>query len=95
MKVIRDYRAARVVVAAALLILFQDLLRTILEHQRFARSIACTDQAIRSDAGRYMDGHCIEHADLGDYTRLSAWASSLVELHWTKLVPVATAYWWF
>lgn len=82
-------RPTRVALAILLLVLFQDLVATVAQHRTFAESRACNDPAIRADAGRYLDGHCHDHAALGDFTRGSAWIAALAEVPWQRLVAVA------
>ena len=82
-------RPTRVALAILLLVLFQDLVTTLVQHRTFAQSRACNDPEIRADAGRYLDEHCHDHAALGDFYRASAWVSALTEQPWQRVIAVA------
>lgn len=81
-------RPTRVFLGIFLLVLFQDLIATLLNHQQFASSIVCVDAAIRATAGPYLDTHCWEHAKLGDFGRGSAWINAISEQPWQRLVAI-------
>ena len=81
-------RPTRIVLGIFLLILFQDLISTVLDHRQFAESIVCSDGHYRAAAGRYLDVHCWEHAQLGDLKRGSAWLAALSEVPWQRLVAI-------
>lgn len=88
-------RPTRIILGIFLLVLFQDLLATLLAHRQFATSIVCADPSFRVAAGRYLDVHCWEHAELGNWRRGSAWINALTELPWQRVVAIAAGVYCF
>ena len=88
-------RVARVICALILLSLLQEIVLTILEHHRFAKSQFCHDELLLRDAGKYGPQHCNEHREAGDMRRLVSWISAAAELKWQRAVALIGAIWCF
>ena len=73
------------------LILIQDIVIILSEHHQFAASVVCSDPKLKDFAGRYLTVHCIEHAALGDWTRLSSWVSATTDISWQRLIAATGA----
>ena len=67
------------------LVVVQEAVINVLDHQAFSNSVICKNQTILEEAGRYAYQHCQEHKQLGDAFKLRTWVFAFYEAHFFAL----------
>ncbi len=75
----------RIAGLVAFLVVVQEAVINVLDHQAFSNSVICNNQTILEEAGRYAYQHCQEHKQLGDAFKLRTWVFAFYEAHFFAL----------